>query len=345
MERDSIIYSAIRSLFKGIFFVAGLFLAFIPLVLIFAAMFSSTAKTTEQTTTTKVLTDAEGKRTVSSTAPVLLQVNIDGIIGLNEITKEKIRTQLTESREEDYKDNRVKGILLHINSPGGTVVDADDIYRALKEYKAQHKVPIVAFVDGLCASGGVYIACAADKIYSSPASIVGSVGVIFPSFLNLSQLLEKIGVQSLTISSGKGKDDLNPLRPWKPGEDAQYKVLSNYYYDFFVDIVTSNRPQMNKEKLVNEYGASVFPATEAKEKGYIDESNFTRSQALTQLAKDSGLEGKTYQVVQLETGSFWTQLLKAESPILTGKIKHEINVSDFDPSLSGKFLYLYQPLK
>ena len=97
------------------------------------------------------------------------------------------------------------------------MVDADGIYRAIKHYKEQYQVPVIAYVDGLCASGGMYIACAADKIYATDVSLVGSVGVLFPSFMNFSKLLDTVGVQSLTISSCKGKDDMNPLRPWKEG--------------------------------------------------------------------------------------------------------------------------------
>lgn len=342
MERDTIIYSSIRSFCKGIFFILGFLIASIIAIAIVAGMLSSNTDSLERTTTPKILTDAHGNRTTSSTAPVILQINIHSAIGLENLSMDKVRTQLVESREGDLKD-RVKGILISINSPGGTVIDADGIYRAIKEYKERYKVPVVAHVDGLCASGGYYIACSADKIFSTSASLIGSVGVLFPTFLNASQLLEKIGVQTLTVSSGKGKDDMNPLRPWKPGEDLEFKTLSNYFYGYFVDIVTTNRPEVNKEKLIAEYGASVFPAEQAKTIGFIDITGANRSDALSYLAKELNLEDKTYQVIELESASFLSQLLRAESPILTGQVKHQVSVSNFDEALSGKFLYMYRP--
>ena len=347
MNHDSIIYSAFRSLFKGFFWVIGFALALVIAIIIISAAVgaAATASTTslDQTTSVTILPDSDGVRTSSNSLPVLLQLNINGIIGIDELTQDKIRTVLIESREGDLKDDRVKGVLLRIESPGGTVVDADGIYRAVKEYKERYKIPVIAYIDGLCASGGMYVACSADKIYASDASLVGSVGVIITSFLNFSQLLDKVGVQALTISAGKGKDDMDPLRPWKPGEEVNYRSICDYYYHYFVNIVTSNRPGLNKEKLVQEYGAYVFPATLAKEYGYIDGSGINESDVLKILASEAKIEGK-YQVVSLESKTIWSQLFKADSPLLTGMIKHEVQIpSNMDLNLQGKFLYLYQP--
>lgn len=346
MNRDGIIYSSFRAFFRGLLGVVGFTVGLFILIVFLIALVTSSPSTgsTEQTTTTKILTDAKGKRTTSTTAPVLLQINIDGIIGTEELNAKRIRTILTESREGDFKDDRVKGVLLYINTPGGTVTDADDIYRALNEYKEQYKVPVIAYVDGLCASGGMFIACAADQIYSADVSLIGSVGVIFPSFLNFSDLMTKIGVQSLTVSTGKGKDDMNPLRPWKQGEDDSFRQISNYYYDYFVNLVTKHRPKLTREKLVNDYGANVFPAAIAQDYGYIDVAGVSRSDVLTALAHKAGIGDKEYQVVELESKTFLSLLLRAESPLLTGKIKHELQLNRaMDPALQGKFLYYYLP--
>ncbi|MFI5264393.1 MAG: S49 family peptidase, partial [Candidatus Kapaibacterium sp.] len=92
-----------------------------------------------------------------------------------------------ESQEGDFKNNRVKGILLYMDTPGGYSTDSDTIYRLLMEYKKQYKVPIYAYVDGLCASGGMYIAITADKIMASDTSLIGSIGVIAPTFMNFTK--------------------------------------------------------------------------------------------------------------------------------------------------------------
>ena len=103
-----------------------------------------------------------------------------------------MRKMLTESREGTFKDDRVKAILLDINSPGEHGHYANGMYRALKEYKQKYKVPIIAYVDGLCASGGMYVAAAADEVYASDVSLIGSIGVITPSFFNVYKALKNL---------------------------------------------------------------------------------------------------------------------------------------------------------
>jgi protease-4 len=265
--RDSILYSAIRALAMAFCVVIGLCLGFV-FISVLIGVLSTDGTTTKLTTVTteEILPDAEGRReSLPNDAPVILQLDITGVIGMEGLDTKSIRQQLVESREGDLKDDRVKGILLHINTPGGTVSDADGIFRLVGDYKKKYQVPVYAYIDGLCASGGMYVALAADKVFATDTSLIGSVGVIAPTFLNLTKLLDKIGVEALTISAGKDKDALNPLRTWKPGEDENYRQIIEYYYNHFVELVTTHRPDISKEKLIKDYGAHIFPAPEAKE--------------------------------------------------------------------------------
>lgn len=346
MRDDSIVYSALRSLVVAFCAVIGIGLGlFFLLILMGALSTSSTESKLTTVNTQEILPNAEGKREVlAKDAPVILQINIDGIIGTEALSAKSIRQQLIESREGDFKDNRVKAILLYIDTPGGTVTDADGIYRALKEYKQLYQVPIYAYVDGLCASGGMYVASAADKIFASDTSLIGSVGVIAPTFVNLTKLLDKLGVDALTISAGKDKDAMNPLRPWKPGEDQNYRQIIDYYYQYFVNIVTTARPEMNKEKLIQDYGAKIFPAAEAQQFGYIDQANGTLKETLKELLKKSEIEGNNYQVVKLENKQWWSSLFSSNSAIFRGTVKHQLILPpEFDPALCNQFLYLYHP--
>ena len=180
--RESILYSAVRALFVAFCVVIGLCLGFIFISVILGA-FSGTTSESKLTTvnTEEILPNVHGQREVlSSDAPVILQINIEGIIGMEDLDAKTVRQLLVESREGSFKNNRVKGILLYINTPGGTVTDADDIFHALSEYKKKYSVPIYAYVDGLCASGGMYVALAADKIFANNVSLIGSIGVIAP---------------------------------------------------------------------------------------------------------------------------------------------------------------------
>ena len=122
--------------------------------------------------------DATGMRNLlPSSAPVILRINVHGIIGEPHLNQDEFENLLLDSQEGMFHNNRVKGVLLHINTPGGTAIDSDGIYRALMKYKATYEIPIYAYVNGICASGGMFIASAADKIYATPESMIGSVGV------------------------------------------------------------------------------------------------------------------------------------------------------------------------
>lgn len=345
--RESIFRSAIRALVVTFSIVIGLCLGFIFLSLLISS-FSSSDPSSKLTTVNseEILPNAEGKReVVSAEAPVILQINIDGVIGSEALNAKTIRQQLIESREGSFKDSRVKGILVYINTPGGTATDAESIYHALTEYKKKYQVPVYAYTDALCASGGMFVAAAADKIYANGAAVIGSVGVIAPSFFNVSKLMEKFGVEALTISAGIDKDALNPLRPWKKDEDANFKEILNYYYDRFVSIVHENRPALTKEKLINEFGARVYPAPLAKEHGYIDVDNATLESCLTDLVQAAKIEGNEYQVIRLEDKNWFKNLFSGSANVLQGKVEHKLVLpEEVDLLLKHHFLYLYSPL-
>lgn len=347
--RDSIFHSSLRALFIAFFAIIGFALGIIALMFLVGVFSSSSPDETKLTTvyTEEILPNAEGERkVVSGKAPVILQINIHNVIGLDNLTDKSIKQILVESREGEFKKDRVKGLLLYINTPGGTVTDADGIYRAIMEYKTKYKVPVYAYVDGLCASGGMYIAVSAEKILASEASLIGSVGVIVPTFMNFTKLLDKVGVETLTISAGKEKDAMNPLRPWKPGEEDNFKQIIDYYYQNFVNIVAQHRPEMNKEKLIENYGARIYPAKIAQEYGYIDASGVSIGEAIKELVKAAGIEDNNYQVIQLENKGWWKSLFTDldKSPIFSGQVKHQISISpETDLLLQNRFLYLYIP--
>lgn len=341
--KASLWHSAFRSLLITFFSVIGFFLALVPFILLFST-FESKDDTIESSYDAKIVANAEGiRKKQSKSAPVVLELNVDGIVGLNTVTQSEVENKLIESRENSLKD-RVKGLFIRINTPGGSMTDADGIYRAINEYKQRYKIPVVAYVDGLCASGGMYVACATDEIHASDVSIIGSVGVITTPFLNLSKLIDKIGIEALTIYAGKGKDEMDMLRPWKEGEDKNIQELIQYYYKSFVDLVVKNRPRMSKEALVNEYGAKVFPAEEALAKGYIDVVHATRESALKALLTKMGIEDDYYQVVSMESSNWFANLFKADSSLTSGKIRHEISLQGQIPEkLSNQLLLLYRP--
>ena len=167
-----------------------------------------------------------------------------------------------------------------------------------------------------------------------------------PAF-NFSQIMEKVGVSSLTLTQGKDKDMLNPYRPWKAGEDQSLRVILENLYDRFVTIVTEARPRIERDRLLNEYGAQVFNGKEAETFGYVDVPNADYSTALQELATAAGIEANTtYQVVKLATPHSWiSELSSCKTDLLQGRLTHVFQIGNhINSELCGKFLYLYPPV-
>lgn len=317
------------------------FLAFFWIV----SLISSTFAGIKRKLDLSILPDAEGrKRLLSRYAPAILQIDLCGVIGTDDLNLDLIENQLVESQMGELRKGRVKGILLYIDSPGGSAKDSDAIYRRLKAYKEKTKIPIYAYVDGYCASGGIFAACAADKIFSSPSSVIGSVGVrLMTPFLNVYKVLQKWDIDVRTFAEGKHKDHLNPFRPWQEDEDSDLRSVLSQSYDRFVDVVVSHRPRISREQLTEEYGAQIYSAAESARIGFIDEGGSDYALALSALVKAAGIE-ESYQVVELVKKRRWFKEMMENSFLLKGKVRHEIDLGPYS-SLSGQIAYLFLPLR
>lgn len=341
--RESIFISAIRMFFNVLGGIFGMVVGMI--VLGMSVTFLSKPAMIGEKSQVMISADAEGNRNLlSESTPAILRINIHGEIGTRDLNGKLIQSQLLDSREGLLKNGRVKAILLHINSPGGTTHDSNNIYMTLMAYKEKYQIPIYAYVDGLCASGAMYIACSADKIFSNVTGIIGSVGVLLGPNFNFSGLMEKYGIGQLTLTEGKDKDMLSPYRPWKDGEDESLQAILAYDYERFTDIVAKSRPKMDKNQLINVYGAQVFDPIKAEELGYIDQSNVRYESALTELVKAANIEGE-YQVVEMKMPyRILSGLIDGNSPIFSGKIKHSIElISGMRTEWMNRPLYLYSP--
>lgn len=343
---ESIFKTTVRTFFKSFAALFGILIAGFVFILMIVS-FSSAGEVAPPHSELTLSPDVEGKRELLSPhTPVVLRLNIHGVIGQGDLTAENIGNCLLDSQEGLLAGQRVKAVILHINTPGGTVTDSDAIYQMLLSYKKKYNVPLYAYVDGLCASGGMYIACSADKVFASTPSVIGSVGVVLGPTFNFSKLLDTYGVQALTLTAGKDKDMLNPFRPWVPGEDKCLQSIVSNFYDRFVTVVTTARPMMSKTALINEYGAQIFAATRAQELGYIDVADVEYTNALAELVKASQIGEKTeYQVFEIEPPHpFLSNLANNSLNLLKGKVIHEVKFHPtLEPKLQGQFLYFYEP--
>jgi protease IV len=145
----------------------------------------------------------------------------------------RVREELTKAR----RDPKVRAVVLRINSPGGTVTASDIIFRELQEFKRAAGVPVIASMLDVAASGGYYIALAADTIVAHPTTVTGSIGVIMIS-LNAEGLMQKVGLATATIKSGERKDMGSPFRQLTPDERAIFQsVIDDLYRQFVAKVV------------------------------------------------------------------------------------------------------------
>lgn len=339
---ESLFRDSVRSFLNTFFKVIGGLIG-LAVIIIGLSILSSTGTT--RTTTTVVLPNHTWKtKPYSPETPTILRIPIVGTIGLNPYTtKDQLSIVLEDLQKLDLRTGNLKAILLYINSPGGTVDDSDAMFRMLTEVKKRMQIPVYAYVDGLCASGGMLTALSADKIIASTPSIVGSVGVILSTSFNFSKTMERLGIESLTLSAGKDKDILNPFRPWKPEEGAPLQNVINAYYDRFVKLVATHRPRITEDQL-REEGAQIYPAPQALELGFIDQINDSYLNVLEELS--SSLEiSNNYQVIELKPEFTFSELLAPNpSSLLKGQLHHFIRTpGDLPPELANKPLYLYHP--
>ena len=152
-----------------------------------------------------------------------------------------------EGLRDAIKDKNTKGVILNINSPGGSAVQSAYIYDEIRRQKKLHPdLPIYAVVGDMCASGGYYVAAAADKIYVSPASLIGSIGVVMNGF-GFTNVLEKLGVERRLLVAGKNKAFLDPFSPVNQVEETHMQTLLDEVHQQFISAVKEARGGRLKE--------------------------------------------------------------------------------------------------
>jgi protease-4 len=205
----------------------------------------------------------------------ILMIDIDGPIMNTPILVPNLgvlpgmTARVRQELELAYDDPHIRGVLLRINSPGGTLTDSDVIYHSLMEFKRSKKVKIVAAMGDIAASGGLYVAMAADEVYAHPTTITGSLGVIMPQ-LNFSGLFRKLGIESDSITTGPHKDIDSPYKPRSEEERKLLQDLINVQFEQFLAVVKAGRPAMSAQTVRELSDGRIVSAREAKERGLID---------------------------------------------------------------------------
>jgi protease-4 len=146
-----------------------------------------------------------------------------------------------------FKDSNTKGVILRINSPGGSPVQAGYINDEIRRLRSKHpEVPLYAVVEDICASGGYYIAAAADKIFVDKASIIGSIGVLMDGF-GFTGTMEKLGVERRLLAAGRNKGFLDPFSPIQEEQTAHAETMLDDIHQQFISVVRQGRGKRLKE--------------------------------------------------------------------------------------------------
>lgn len=212
---------------------------------------------------------------------------------------------ITDLLYQARDDDSVKAIVLRINSPGGSAAASDEIYQAILECRKAK--PVVVSMGDVAASGGYYLASAADYIFANGATLTGSIGVIF-SLFNWQELAAKVGIEDMTITAGEHKDLGSPWRAMTDDEQAVMEVLLNEVHGQFIRAVAAGRANLSEEQVRELATGDIFTGETAVANGLVDEvgglyAAKAKAQQLAGVGTDVELEEYGY------TKSFLEELL------------------------------------
>jgi len=169
------------------------------------------------------------------------------VVGVIDPKGDASADRVTESLQSAFKNKNTQGVILRINSPGGSPVQAGIIYDEIRRLRGIYpNVPMYAVVEDICASGGYYIAAAADKIYVDKASIIGSIGVIMDGW-GFTGTMEKLGVERRALTSGENKAFLDPFSPVDEKQKRHAQSMLDEIHAQFIDVVKKGRGKRLKE--------------------------------------------------------------------------------------------------
>lgn len=253
-----------------------------------------------------------------------------GVVEMFGVIDEASARPIIKQLDRWAETKSIKAIIVHIDSPGGGVAPSQELYDAI--IRAKQEKPVVADMASVAASGGYYIACAADKIMANPGTITGSIGVIF-QFYTLKGLFDKVGVATETVKSGELKDVGSMARPMTEKEQKMLQSVVNDSYEQFVEVVAAGR-QMDKVEVYPLADGSIYTGLQAYNLGLVDTlGGFQQAIDLAADLADIAGEPTLVRPAKREKISVFDFLGQ-----MVGKVSGQI-----DNSMSGpRLLYLYQ---
>ena len=209
--------------------------------------------------------------------PVVPVVRLSGVIGVATPLRPGLMiSTAAKTLERAFSVGNARAVALLINSPGGSPSQSHLIYRRIRDLSAEKKIPVIAFVEDIGASGGYMLACAGDEIICDQFSIVGSIGVVGGSF-GFAKLMDKVGVERRLYTSGEHKAMLDPFLPEDAGDVKRLKAIQKDIHERFIALVKERRAGKLKGPDKTLFSGEFWTAPKAIELGLADSIGDLRS--------------------------------------------------------------------
>jgi protease-4 len=286
----------------------------------------------------------EEERVSGTGSAKVLLLDLSGVISSQDSDGLYERPSLVARVKEELtlaaKDTNIKALVLRINSPGGTVAASDMLHHELRVFHEKRKIPIVASIMDVGASGGYYVAVAADKIVAHPSSVTGSLGVIMLT-VNARGLLEKIGVETNAITSGPRKDMGSPFRPMTDDERAIFQGVIDFFYNRFLTVIKEGRRNLSPEEIRKLADGRIYSGEQAKEAGLVDSVGYLED--AVELAKGKAGLSEAKIIMYRKPGEYKQNIY---SRFLSGGMMTglpQFDLLSMVRASSPQFMYLWMP--
>jgi protease-4 len=249
--------------------------------------------------------------------------------------------EFREALKKAESDKKIAALIIRINSPGGTVTASDILHHEILRFKKKTGKRVVASLMSVAASGGYYVAMAADEVFAHPTTITGSIGVIAVKF-NVQELFNKIGVDQETIKSGDKKDIFSPFRPSTPEERKILQEIIDQLNGRFLDVVAEGRKDLSRAAVVKLADGRIYTAQQALGHRLVDRVGYL-DDAVEGVKSSLGLR-RASVVVYYRPGSYkstiYSGLSEGGSPVFN---LISIDGENLLSSQGVRFLYLWMP--
>ncbi len=202
--------------------------------------------------------------------PIVPIVRLSGVIGISTPLKPGLTLgNVARVLDRAFKYKRARAVALVINSPGGSAVQSHLIHGRIRQLATEHKLPVIAFIEDVGASGGYMIACSADEIVCDPSSILGSIGVVGSTF-GFEKAIKKLGIERRVYTAGKNKAMLDPFLPENPEDVKRLEAIQLDIHDHFIALVKASRGEKLKGPESALFSGEYWVGSKAVELGLAD---------------------------------------------------------------------------